>query len=286
MAPPLHLAAPGPPLASDLAPAPGTAPGEGKGIRGAMGPPRLMWSPLEGRSPAPARAEQRPGRLCPPPAPCPLFTSFLPVSAGPWPAGGEPGAPVGQVGQRSGGVGAGLEVTQASAPPRLPWARDSGSQRMRRFPGAVWAGESGGCGPSPVLSGCFPGNRGQGDTALGGGSPSPHTRPVGWEPWARRGACGRRGLSRGPARRHLSREGHSGRPQGLRLAVREGQALGSRDSLRREALSSETEASGGRLSARPPSPGTSTPRQPLTAPVCGPALPQGSPPTPCGPDSA
>lgn len=66
---------------------------------------------------------------------------------------------------------------------------------------------------------------------------------------------GRGGLSRGPARRHSSREGDSGRPQGLRLAVGEGQALGSRDSLRREALSSETEASGGWLSARPPSPG-------------------------------
>lgn len=166
-------------------------------------------------------------------------TSFLPVSAGPWPAGGEPGAPVGPVGRRPGGVGSGLAVTQARAPPRLPWARDSASRRKGLFPGAAWAGGSGGRGPARPQWG-FLGNRGQGDTASGGGgSPSPHAEaPQAREPWARRGA-GARGAAAGDPR------GDSASP-GLASGRAGGPGAGSRDS-------------GGRLSARPPSPGPRPP---------------------------
>lgn len=116
----------------------------------------------------------------------------------------------------------------------------------------------------PVLSGRFPGNRGQGDTAWGvgwGGAPHPTRGPAG--PGAlgeARGGAGL-GLLHGNREETLVREGDSGPPRGLRLAVGAGQALRSRDSLRREAAS-ETEVSRGQLSARPLSPWTTTPRQP------------------------
>lgn len=50
---------------------------------------------------SPVRCKQK-TCLCPPPAPCPLFTSSLPVNElGTGPGGREPDTPVGQVGLRS-----------------------------------------------------------------------------------------------------------------------------------------------------------------------------------------
>lgn len=203
-----------------------------------------------------------------------------------WPAGREPGAPAGQVGQRSGGVGAGLAVTQASAPPRPPWARDSEAQRTRCFPGAAWAGGSGGRVPVPHPQWAFPREPRSGRHSVGGRwEPlTPREAPRGQEPWVRRGAGRAWGRSRGTARRPWSGKETLGVPGGcvwLWGRVRPSGAVTHSGGKPPPRLRSRGDGSLPDLS-----PWTTTPRQLRgtgsrwrSDPVCGPAVPQGSPPS-------